>query len=549
MKLTPSIFFISLLLTMIPAAGTAQSCTTAVCHAASPSESDVLAALPSSSNTNATVVVNIPSGTGSWTGALTYTVPAAVTNLTIQGNTAVNCTGTPGTSGYSCTASDNTIIEDNDTTNEHVFQITAGGVNSLLRITGLTIEGGSSSTAKNDGILIVSGPSHNFRMDHVHINATTYSFTASFMTRFFGDLAGVVDHSICDLGGGTTNCFGASVNINDTIGQGDGDWAAPSNWGSSEFIYYEDDVVNGGMMTDCDTGGRFVVRYTSLKNGTTGSATIHNHGTKTPGGRGRSCRAYEAYHNYLIGPSASSFAALGMAGGTALIWGNNLAGLYSRFAGVGASRNDGSETETNTPAGWGYCGTNLSGTGSAWDGNQNTATGYPCLDGIGRGQDVQALNGSASIATAKDSVTNSIAWPQNYLEPVYFFNNSVTGVGAEVNISDESTQFNRDVYEENSSFNGTSGTGTGLLSARPTSCTAGPGGTFGASPTGSYGVAYFATDANGGNGELYVCTSPNTWTGIYQPYAYPHPLDGGGSSAPPPPAGPGAPTNLTGVVH
>jgi hypothetical protein len=44
---------------------------------------------------------------------------------------------------------------------------------------------------------------------------------------------------------------------------------------------------------------------------------------------------------------------------------------------------------------------------------------------------------------------------------------------------------------------------------------------------------------------LYVCTSTNTWTGIYQPYAYPHPLVSGGSVK----AGnPDAPTNLTGVV-
>ena len=29
---------------------------------------------------------------------------------------------------------------------------------------------------------------------------------------------------------------------------------------------------------------------------------------------------------------------------------------------------------------------------------------------------------------------------------------------------------------------------------------------------------------NGGEGELYVCTATNTWTAIYRPYTYPHPL-------------------------
>ena len=51
----------------------AQSCTTAVCNAASANESAVLAALPSSSNNNATVVVNIPAGTASWTLATSIT--------------------------------------------------------------------------------------------------------------------------------------------------------------------------------------------------------------------------------------------------------------------------------------------------------------------------------------------------------------------------------------------------------------------------------------------------------------------------------------------
>ena len=63
MKFTFPIFFLLLLLTM-PMAADAQSCTTAVCNAKSPSESDFQAALPSSSNTNATVVVNIPAGSG-----------------------------------------------------------------------------------------------------------------------------------------------------------------------------------------------------------------------------------------------------------------------------------------------------------------------------------------------------------------------------------------------------------------------------------------------------------------------------------------------------
>ncbi len=96
----------------MPMAADAQSCTTAVCNAKSSGESDFLAALPSSSNTNATVVVNIPAGTRSWSSDLAYTIPSAVTNLTIQGASTLTWTGTAGTSSWNYSANDQTIIQD-----------------------------------------------------------------------------------------------------------------------------------------------------------------------------------------------------------------------------------------------------------------------------------------------------------------------------------------------------------------------------------------------------------------------------------------------------
>ncbi|MGA9315345.1 MAG: hypothetical protein WBV77_12025 [Solirubrobacteraceae bacterium] len=125
--------------------------------------------------------------------------------------------------------------------------------------------------------------------------------------------------------------------------------------------------------------------------------------------------------------------------------------------------------------------------------------------------------------------------------------NSLPGIlNTELRIGDTSTTENVDVFIDNANFNGTTGTGFGLLAARPSTCTPGPGGTYYSSPTGSYGVAYWATDANSGNGELYVCTATNTWTGIYQPYTYPHPLVAGTQSGGNPP---NPPQNLTATVE
>ncbi len=80
---------------------------------------------------------------------------------------------------------------------------------------------------------------------------------------------------------------------------------------------------------------------------------------------------------------------------------------------------------------------------------------------------------------------------------------------------------NRDYYQqfgtnaESGSFDGTKGVGEGLLSARTSTCTAGPGGN-------TPGVGYWATDTN----TLYVCNPTNTWTTYYTPYTYPNPLQG-----------------------
>lgn len=545
----PPCSLLLLLLMGASLAASAQSCTTATCNAASPSESDFLAALPSSSNSNATVVVNIPAGSASWNSGFSYTVPSGVTSLTIQGATAISWSGTAGSSSYSYNTSDSTVIQDAAQNNNSLMYFVING-NTKFRLTGFTIQGGnigSSSNNKYNGVLYFTGSTPNLRMDHVHLNNTTYSpGTSSSWVRVTGSIVGVFDHNVLDLGTNmsVTNGFQAFQAYGDSIGMGDGTWANSSPWGTSHFLYFENNYFNGGAPDDCADGGAFVMRYNTINNAYVG---IQTHATKSPGGPTRGCRAYEAYHNYFTGStSAPSSGAGGSKGGSALVWGNTLAQGYYRFFQAATDRNSGDENETNTPNGWGYCGAsvNSNGTGSQWDGNMSSSNGYPCLDGLGRGQTKQALNGAA-FPNRLNSSTNSIAWPNQDLEPIYMWNNSI-GSATYVLIQDPTTKNNQDYYYDcgagnstcSGGFTGSAGTGYGPQSSRPSSCSAGPGGTYFSSPTGSYGVAYFATDANGGNGELFVCTSSNTWTGIYQPYSYPHPLVSGTATTTATPASP-----------
>jgi hypothetical protein len=166
---------------------------------------------------------------------------------------------------------------------------------------------------------------------------------------------------------------------------------------------------------------------------------------------------------------------------------------------------------------------------------------FACSDQPGRGQG-DLLSG----VTPKPG-----GWVGQVLDPVYEWADTTRGIPAFENPYSAVLIANRDYYGEQpnqteqtsptSPFNGATGTGHGTLANRPTSCTA--------------GVAYWATDQGswntsgiGGQGQLYKCSSTNTWTLAYTPFTYPHPLATGSTSVssgnPPNP-----PTGLTATVQ
>ena len=193
-------------------------------------------------------------------------------------------------------------------------------------------------------------------------------------------------------------------------------------------------------------------------------------------------------------------------------------------------------TTQTTPKGTHHCSRILSNTNDTIVYNTKTPDGQPktfnsgdefaiyrlliTLDQPGRGV-CDLLAGNPPFNKAGTGGTN---WPHQALEPIYAWSNAVNGAPVKVTSTYPTLQENRDYYNQATSFNGTVGVGVGTLANRPKTCTP--------------GVGYWATDQgewdsahDGPDGQLYVCTAPNTWSLYYKPYTYPHPLVSG---SPPP---------------
>ena len=502
-------------------------------NAASCNGSDVQTAL--NSVTSSTTTVNIPAGTCTWNTEISFTVPSGSTTLSILGAGSLTTTG----------GGDVTVIVDGISATDAVLNITPGGSSTYLRVAGLTFQGSGAGGNKNHGFLEINGVSNSVRVDHSHFNDTTYPGGAT-AALSVGGVYGVTDHNIFDLGDGT-EVNGVVISYPDSGGFGDANWAAATSLGSSSFAFVENNTFNGGAANDCQHGGKFVIRYNTLND-----SAIQTHPTGGAG-RGRGCRAWEFYENTLSAPNSSpQFNGFFLSSGTGVSWGNTAATGYETFMSMHSMRRDNTTYgETATPNGWGYCGTSFNGTGSAWDQNTSATTGYACLDQPGRGKgdllQGQFPNACDSTSGQCSSSNYNGSWPNEATEPIYEWLDSWTPApgypyGFVNNYNTDVLVQNRDFYlwcnPSNStgcsSFTGAStvgsgtngGVGSGLLSARPSTCT----------PS----VAYWATDTN----TLYQCSSTNTWTTYYTPYTYPHPLVTGGQAAAPAP-----PVNLQVQVH
>jgi len=497
-------FFALLLCTLVGTDLQAQSISAASCN-----ESDVRTALGKAKTGSTVVIPSCPAG-ATWTTPEYFTAPA---NFTLEGQTV--CTGNGSVrSPISCT--DKTLLVDGidrSSGDPPMLAITTSAAGTF-RMTGITIGWGGGTVTYN-GSFRFGGKSVKARVDHIHfngINALAFSH--------YDPVRGVFDHILLD--GSTGSGW---RDYGDTASSGNLDWSEATGLGTSDFMFFENSTFNTAS-NDCQQGGHWVVRFSTFNNG-----GVQTHPTGGAG-QARGCRAWELYQNTFQNPTTNQFNVFFLSAGTGVVWGNTASSSnWSNFVTLHSMRrNNSTYPEGAPPHGWGYCGTSFHGTGSNWDQNTNTTTGYHCMDQPGQGRG-DLLTGS--FPNLCDSTSGQCAihnyngsWPNEALEPIYEWQNVFEGRTFWSVYETDAFFANVDYYlwcNASSrtgcrSFNGTVGVGSGTLASRPSTCTT--------------GVAYWATDqgnwnhsGSGKQGELFKCSARNTWTLFYTPYIYPHPLD------------------------
>jgi hypothetical protein len=230
----------------------------------------------------------------------------------------------------------------------------------------------------------------NLRVDNIAFTGwTTHSnIGISYGISAVGDMFGVLDHNSLPGTGGylqfveQSNASYLGVGLN-----GDNSWAQPENYGSANFLFFENNVFTTSGTTENEGsaggltkegGGRVVVRYNQFL-AMDNNFAIGWHGTESSG-RPRSTRAFEFYGNTWT-CAASCDAVASWRGGNGLEWGNTYNWSGASVNNIFSVTNYRSQGNPN----WGAC-----DGGSVYDTNDGTtyATGT-----------ISAVSGSGPLRT------------------------------------------------------------------------------------------------------------------------------------------------------
>jgi hypothetical protein len=257
--------------------------------------------------------ITLPAGTFVWTTQVNISKA-----ITIQGQTTVT-----GDHTTTLTYTDTTILVDNITdATKGLFNTGNSNPNKVLRLTGLTFTGvGGHGDFRDNPIISFSGTSKKNRLDHCHIT----QINRAPVIAVYGD--GVADHFVSD--NHISQAQGWRI-WNKVGSYGDEEFAAPAPYGTDDFWFIEDALVDNASLgsrnaaggSDRGYGGRLVWRYNILKD-----VEIVDHGTYASRRRGGRCE--EIYNNHYIW-SGKQTTMDGITSGSTVIHDNILSGTKPR---------------------------------------------------------------------------------------------------------------------------------------------------------------------------------------------------------------------------
>ena len=354
----------------------------ATINATSCSQNDVQTAINSASDGDTVIV---PAGICTWT--------------TIHQNTpAVTIPNTKGITLLGAGIDQTIIIDNTDTdSNKEVAIKVSGSIGRPFRISGFTIDNGGKGTSYNDGGMSIGGNCDAFRIDNIKFvgyGSGTGGIVIS------GKTYGVIDHNIfLDV------YMGAKI-YGDRANNGADSWLEDQSMGTARAVYMEDNnfLSTGShkITNDAYRGARFVFRYNTVVD-----ATMSTHGACTSGSM-RGVRHYEIYENsFSLNYVTNWSRALHLRGGTGVIYNNTFSGDFAAPICVVNYRTGDGAGHTQCGSNWNRC------DGSdPLDGNAD-ATGWPCLDQIGRS--TGAIGSQSS-------------------DPLYEWNNTLNGTDADISV-------------------------------------------------------------------------------------------------------------------
>ena len=298
-----------------------------------------------------------PNGGVSWKGK----------GITIIGAGTPNSTS--GTTGPSSSCASNITLTIAGTFNVFTIRASYGNATNRVSCMVLSYSSGGAQGFNVLGTCTASG-CPNLRIDNITFsnwaghanNGISYGINA------IGDMFGVIDHNTV-TGNGVSGGYLQFAEIDHAsyqgIGEyGDNSWAQPEAYGSSNFLFFEDNTFNysGCCETEGNPGGfssqggaRVVVRHNTFNISDQYNTTLMWHGTES-NGRPRGGRAFEYYENTVnypstCVPSGNCAPTVSVRSGTGLVWGNTINSATSNIGGFLFN----TLRVFGDPGGWGAC--------------------------------------------------------------------------------------------------------------------------------------------------------------------------------------------------